>query len=298
MLIIGEDDGKVYAVTFSPNGEYLWDVADKAVRMWRVTDGKQMARMEVERGRCLAVSKDEKWIAAGMKDEGVVVWNAKTYERAFLDMEGCDNVDFSPNSVRLVSTKEWAGAIIWDVASGKQVQTLYYEDTRGSGVKMFAAKYSPQGDRIVTASRYFVQVWDSNDGRLLLKIDIHYSLSYNKGLHWRNDHLFVVSDRRIQQINASTGSKISEWPVSDDDCRLCTMALPQHGGFIAYSTEHTVTLWDTATRTQLSLTQYPHGIGSFAFSPDNRFFATGSRGPRGKITIQSLPHVAASICLI
>ena len=162
---------------------------------------------------------------------------------------------------------------------------------------MYAAKYSPQGDRIVTASLHFVEVWDSNDGRLLLKIDIQCSLPRNKGLHWRNDHLFVASSGKVQQISASTGSKISEWPAPDADSSSC-MALPQHGEFIACSTEHSVTFWDTATRTQLSLIQYPHGIRSIALSPDNRFLATGPTGRGGKITIQSLSHVAVSIYLI
>ena len=256
-----------------------------------------MARMEVEQGRCLAVSKDGRWIAAGMEYKGVVVWNAKTYERAFPGKGGRGGVDFSPDATRLVSTDRWAGAIIWDVASGKQAQTLHHKDAKGSCPDMVAVKYSPQGDRIATASGHSVQVWDSNDGRLLMKINID-DLQYRSvNLHWRNDHLFVVSNGQIQQFSASTGSKISEWLVPNVDYYPC-FALSQHGGFIACSTEHSVTFWDTATRTQLSLTQYPHGIRSIALSPDNRFFATVPRGLGGKITIQSLSHVAVSIRLV
>ena len=255
-----------------------------------------MARMEVEEGRCLAVSKDGRWIAAGMERKGLVVWNATTYKRAFSGEGGRGGVDFSPDATRLVSTGRWTGTI-WNVASGKEVQMLYDEDACDPCSEMLAAKYSPQGDRIATASKHSVHVWDSNDGRLLLKINIDVVLHYNKGLHWRNDHLFVASNGQIQQFSASTGSKISEWLVPNDDYYPC-FALPQHGGFITCSTEHSVTFWDTATRTQLSLIQYPHGIGSFAFSPDNRFFATGPKGRGGKITIQSLSHVAVSIRLV
>ena len=285
-------DDMTHALLFSADGEYLWSAGGSAVRMWRVKDGTQMAKMEVRDDDvyCLAVSKDERWVAAGTYADNAFVWDARTYERVFSGKGGDSGVDFSLDSSRLVSASMCQGATIWDIVTGKQVQTLRHEH-------VCAARYSPQGDRIATASERSVLVWDSNDGRLLLEINIQVVLSYNKGLHWRNDHLFVACGGKIQQINASTESKISEWLLPNGDDWSC-VALSQHGEFIAYSTEHTVTFWDTATGTQLSHIQHPHGIGPITLSSDNRFLATGSRRQDGKLTIKSLPRVAASICLI
>lgn len=59
-------------------------------------------------------------------------------------------VDFLPDSTRLVTTSDNKTANVWDVTTGEKVLTLLLEnDVR-------AAKYSPLGDRIMTATQKFV----------------------------------------------------------------------------------------------------------------------------------------------
>jgi WD40 repeat protein len=280
----------IRAVAFAANGEYLVSGSGAwSVGVWRVEDGKQMATMAVMGGvLCLAVSKDGRWIAAGTNCGQVVGWDAKTFEKAFSHREdhGINGVGFSPDSSRLVSASDYGTTSIWDIATRKRVQTLDHRD------RVKVVKYSPQGDRIATATENSVRVWDSNNGRLLVDIKAKITQSFHTGLLWFNNHLFVVSDSKIKQIEASTGSTVSEWPVLASSF-LSWIALPNHGAFIAYSTERTVTFWDTATHTQLSLIQHPQDIHSIALSPDDRFLAIGGRG--GKITINSLSRITVSI---
>jgi WD40 repeat protein len=279
----------ILAVAFAANGEYLVSGGDD-VQVWRVEDGKQMATMEAEHVQCLALSKDGRWIAAGTFNGEVFVWDAKTYERVFSRREDHNRdeilgVDFSPDSTRLVSASDNETASIWDIATRREVQTLAHE----SSVK--AAKYSPQGDRIATATYDSVRVWDSNDGRLLVDIKVTVTPRYSTGLLWSNNHLFVASDREIKQIEASTGSAVSKWPVPDTNSSSC-IALPKNGKFIAYSTRRTVIFWDTATHTQLGLIQHFEVIRSIAVSPDDCFLAIG--GLTGIINIHSLSHISVS----
>jgi WD40 repeat protein len=276
------------AVAFAANGEHL--VSGGRVRVWRVEDGKQMAAVTVEAGlvQCLAVSNDGRWTAAGTKWGNVIVLDAKTHEKVFShreDRRQINGVDFSPDSTRLVSASDNRTASIWDIATRKRVQTL------DVGGWVTAAKYSPQGDRIATATGKSVRVWDSDDGRLLVDIPVGATSWYNTGLLWFNNFLFVVSDEKIKQIEASTGSLVSEWRVPDSNWRSC-IALPKHAGFIACSTWRGVTFWDPATHTQLGLIERPQAIRSIAVSPDNRFLAIGGEG--GKITINSLSRVTVS----
>jgi WD40 repeat protein len=297
MLIVREEDSPLikingnsdlWAVVFAANGEYLVS-SENDVRVWRVEDGKKMATMEAKDVLCLTVSKDGRWIAAGTILGELFVWDAKTYEKVFShseDYNGINGVDFSPDSTRLVSASDDKTASIWDIETRKRVQTL---DIAG-WVK--AAKYSPQGDRIATATTNSVRVWDSNDGRLLVHIKVTVTPYYNSGLLWFNDHLFVASGSKIKHIEASTGSTVSEWPVPDTNSSSC-IALLKHGKFIAYSTQRTVTFWDTATHTQLGLIQHPEDIRSIAVSPDDRFLAIG--GKDGKITISSLSRITVSL---
>ena len=283
----GED---VRVLTFTANGEYLVSGQKTEVRVWRVKDGTQVARMEtgiIHDVLSLAASKNGKWIAAGTYN-GVFVWNAETYEEVSKHWVGdlVRGVDFSPDSTRLVGATDMKTAIIWDLATDEQVQTLHHQDY------VTAAKYSSQGDRIATATDYRpVRVWDSNDGRLLVVIEVTMAPWFNAGLLWSNDHIFVVSDEKIKEFDASTGSKVSEWPVSNTN-DLSSIALPKHGDLIACSTKRAITLWDTSTHNQLDLIQHHQDIRSIALSPDGWFLASGRVGK--KITIQSLSHISVS----
>ena len=286
--IYGGDD--IWAVAFTANGEYIvgGGHGDEA-GVWRVEDGKQIATLAAKLVTCLAVSKDGRWIAAGTFDGEVIMWDAKTFEQVFSHKEGTyiHGVDFSPDSTRLVTASGNRTATVWNVATRKKVQRL------GHKTPVTAAKYSPQGDRIATATRKSVQVWDSNDGRLLVDISVKVTPSCNTGLLWCNNHLFIVSDSEIKQLEASTGSALSEWSVpkiTDSSC----IALPKHAEFIAYTTQDTVTFWDTSTHTQLGLikhTQHIHSI-QVALSPDGRSLAIGEDG--GKITIRSVSRITVS----
>ena len=264
---------EVNAVAFTADGEYLlsglgWHL--RGVQVWRVKTGERVATMKVKSNVfSLAVSNDGRFIAAGSYYGDVLVWDATTYEQVFVDKIGttaCD-VDFSPDSTRLVSAEGPDNtATIWDVAARKKVQTLDHGGPDG-----LAAKYSPRGDRIATATRQSIRVWASDDGRLLL--DIKVEVEPWHGLLWFNNHLFVkTEDSKIKQIDASTGSvTVSEWPVPHD--RDSRIALPQHGQFIAYSTRDNVTFWDTSTCIQLgviSRSTYEHSI---AFSPSGQLLA-------------------------
>ena len=277
----------VWAVTFSANGKYLLSGSDEGVQVWGVEDGKQMATMEAKKVVCLAASKDGRWIAAGTQDGDVYVWDAETREQVLSHKESdtVNAVDFSPNSARLVAGSDNREATVLDMATRKQVQTLEHERL------VSATKYSAQGDRLATATRHFIRVWD-NDGRLLATIKVGVRPFYNTGLLWSNNHLFALSNGQVKQFEASsTESAVSEWPVPDTNSYSC-IALPKHKEFIAYSTNRTVTLWDMTTRTQCGLIEHTQHIYSIAISPDDQLLAIGGR--EGHIIIRNLAHITIS----
>ena len=301
MLTVGQEDcllteikagNYMWAVAFVADGKYLVSGGRDDLQVWRVKDGQQIVKAKNASVQCLAVSKDGRWFAAGTRQGDVLVWDAKTYEKAFSHWHreaslGTNGVDFSPDSTRLVSASHGGTATIWDIAAREPVQTLQHD------YWLVAAKYSPEGDRIATANLVSVRVWDSNDGCLLVDIRVGVTpRQCNTGLLWLDNHLFVLSRRKITQFESSTGSAVSEWPVPGGEDHSC-IALPKHGEFIAYSTRRTVTFWDTATHAELGLIQHSQDIRSIAFSPDDRFLSIGEMD--GKITINSLFPITVSI---
>ena len=279
---------QVFAMAFSANGEYILS-GGEGVRVWRVEDGTQVARMEAMWVRCLAVSKDGRRIVAGARWGEVFVWDAKTYEQVFKSEKNCyeiNKVDFSPDSSRLVTASDNRTASIWDMPTRKRVQTLYHDNW------VRAAKFSPQGDRIATATPDSIRVWDSKDGRLLVDIKVGVTPLFDTGLLWSNDHLFVISDGKIKQINASTGSVVLQWPLPESDHYSC-IALPKHGEFVAYTTERTVTFWGASSHIQLGHIQHPQDIRSTVLSPDDEFIAIG--GERGNIIVRRFSRIIVSV---
>ena len=266
-------------MTFSADGKHLLSGGDDGVQVWQVEDGKQVATPEAKAVLCLAVSKNGRWIAAGTDIGGVYVWDTETHEQVWSHEDSSIiAVDFSPDSTRLVAGSDNYKATTWDMATWKQVQTLDHESV------VFATKYSAQGDRLATGTRKFVRIWD-NDGHLLVTINVGVIPYFSNGLLWSNNHLFALSDNKINQFEASTESAVAEWPVPGVGDISC-IALPKHKEFIAYSTNRAVTYWDTTTRTQCGLIEHTQDICSIAISPDDQFLAIG--GKDGHIIIRKL----------
>ena len=275
-------------MTFTVDGEYIISGGEE-LGVWRAKDGKQIATMAAADVRCLAVSKNGRWIAGGTFNGHAILWDAKTFEKLFTHKEDDHiiyGVDFSPDSAQLVTASRNLTATVWDVAASEKVLNLHHKRP------VIAAKFSPQGDRIATATRDSVRVWDSNDGRLLVDIPVKVTPLFNTGLLWSNSRLFVVSVNKIKVFKASTGSTVSEWPVRGSNSYSC-IAIPRHGEFIAYSTYDTLTFWETPTHAQLGQIQHPQNIYSIARSPDDQFLAIGGYGK--KITINSLSPITVSL---
>ena len=262
--------------------------------MWRLEDGTQVARMEATAVVCLAVSKDSRWIAAGTFLGELFVWDAKTHKQAFShkeDSRDINGVDFSSDSTRLVSASINSTATVWDIAARSLALTLHHEQYW----VVRAAKFSPQDNRIATATPDSIRVWDSTDGRLLVDIKVGVTPLFNTGLIWSNNHLFVVSDSHIQQIDASTGSVVSRWPLPESDYISC-ISLPKHGKFISYSAKRTVTFWDTSSHIQLGHIQHPQDIRSTALSPDDTLIAIARE--QENIIIRGFSRIVVSVlCL-
>ncbi|KAF8125250.1 hypothetical protein EV363DRAFT_636407 [Boletus edulis] len=236
-----------------------------------------MASMEAEGVTCLRSSRDGRWIAAGTARGELLMWDAETYQRVLEHNEPLpiNGVAFFSDSTRLESATN-RRTIIWDIASGKQLQTLDHEDPESVGYLESPLK----GYYISAVTENSVRVYD--DGRFLVEIPVRVTSPYL--LWFRHGYIFVISHNTIKELEASTGSTVAEWPVtySEHSC----IALPEHEEFIAYSAKHGVTFWDTSTHTQSGFIERPLDISSIAFSPDDQFLAI--RGLDGEVTIQDL----------
>ena len=296
MLTIGQLEDQSL-VTFAANDEIFVSGGTKGVRVWRVGDGQLISTLTVEHVQCVAFSKDGKWFAAGTFEGDVIIWDAKSYRQPSTTWK-IDHVirglDFSPDATRLFALGDFK-AKVWNIATRtRAVGPLRHEDN----ARLVAAKYSPRGDRIAIATRNSVRVCNSSDGHSLVDIPVNITsdpLMFNTSLLWCNDYLIIISDGTIKKIkiDASTGPKVSEWPVSGSKNPSC---IAVQKVFIPDSSNRTVTFWDTSTGTKLGHLDHPQGIHSISLSPNGRFLAIC--GVDKEITIKRLSRITVCIGLI
>lgn len=301
MLTVGQErapqteintGSQIRAMVFTADGEFLVTGDKEAVRAWRLEDNQLIGTMKAKDVRSIAVSKDNRWIAAGKSWGETTVWDSRqAFKEVFTHEDNSHtvtSVDFSPDSTRLVTASGSRAALVWDVAAHKVVvgplEHQYW---------VIAAKFSPQGDRIATATslRDSVRVYNSLNGSLLADIPAKVTPYYNTGLLWpAGERIFIVSDNTIKQINVSTKSVVPEWSVLADSNYSCIVS-SKSGESIIYSAGCTVMLCDSSTRTPPPLIELTQDAHSIALSPNSQLLAIG--GGDGKISLKSTGIPAA-----
>ena len=154
----------VVSAVFSPDEKRIVTAsADKTAQIWDVESGKvlQTFRGHGDDVNSAAFSPDGKKIITASKDGTARLWDAESgqelHKWEFPPLKGNLKVLHPTNSVKcatfsLDGKKIVTGNVdriirIWDVESGKELQTL-----RGHGGNVNSIVFSPDGKKIVTAS--------------------------------------------------------------------------------------------------------------------------------------------------
>ena len=255
-LIKVDGGDSIQSVAFLVDGKHIVGGGTEGkIRCWRVKDGALMGTMDAGSHIWdIAVSRDGKWVVGGTTNGLVIVWNAASYEKviAFAAHKwSVRAVDVSPDGTRIVTGSEDSTACVWSLSNG---QRLLGPLKHSLGV--VSANFSPNGRLIATFAWNCddrVRIYDSQDGRPLVDVEIQASTVPNQSLAWTSDsmNLFVLSmDGSINCLDVSTGTTRSKWPIHASHDPTC-IALASNGTFIAASAYPSVSLWDTTTHQQI-----------------------------------------------
>ena len=172
----GDTHESVYSVNFSPDGETLVSgSSDKTVRLWNVSDGKEIAILKghTDSVDSVSFSPDGKTLASGSSDKTVRLWNVSDgKEMAMLTghSESVDSVSFSPDGKILASGSFDNTARLWNVSDGKQLMILTGHSDIINSVgfspdgKILAAT---EGSNHVRSLSCFISLWNVNSGELI-----------------------------------------------------------------------------------------------------------------------------------
>ena len=238
-------------VAFVADGDCIVAGDGDEIRRWRVKDGKGIGQ-PMDAGSVvwsIAISRDGNWIVSGTSDGQVIVWDAKSHEKAnqfTAHMLQVFAVDISPDGTRIATGSSDGTARVRSLLTGEQLLRSFKHDWY-----VVAVKFSPNRRFIATATweRHSVRVYDGRNGRLLVDTSIRMGSPRNQSLAWAGlgNELFALSkDGDIHCIDVATGTTLSKWAIHSNNNPRC-IALASDGAFIAASANSSVSFWDNAT---------------------------------------------------
>ena len=243
---------------------------DGTVKLWNVTTGQNIGNLPHKHGswiRRVAFSPDGKTLASYASGEGFTrFWDVTTQTTTAKIANKSSRWTFSPDGRTFVSISGYK-IELWDVVTGTKIGVL-----EGHVNVINNVAFSPNGEILASAS--------SSDGEVKLW-DVLTSQNFAT-LDHPNNFAFISSfspDGSILTVLVSQG--IEFWDI---ETRTLITILKQVAplrfspdGRIMISTnhDHSITIWDAATRTPI--TTLEGGWGNAIFSPDGSMLASSYR---------------------
>jgi WD40 repeat protein len=233
----------VYGLAFSPAGGRLATASwDGTVKVWNVSDDRELLTFRGHHEAVLRVaySPDGRQLTS-LSSGKVLVWDARTgTEIRTLGPVGGFNrygLAYSPDGRYVAVAMHQGNVILWEVASGRQVQVF-----RGHSSTVKNVAFSPDGRLLASGAGDLVRsepgevkVWEAETGQEVFHLRGH------------TDAIYGVA-------------------FSQDGCRLASA-----------SEDHTAKIWDLGTGQEtLTIRAHTDAVRAVAFSPDGTRLATAS----------------------
>jgi WD40 repeat protein len=318
--------GWINDVVYSLNGELVATASyDMTLRLWDpyLIDEEKNSSLEAKLGssRFSTFSPDGRQIAS-VSVLNLKLWDSETGAiRKTLSGHKLSVITsaFSLKGDKIISSSHDKTVIIWDIKSGKSIQTLNCDD------KTYTCQLSPDENFVAASSvGHQLWVWDSSSGSL------RYNLKPQKGnkpvkLAIGSIHspettpggsqdfcispdgslIISVNNKELLILNAETGEIERKFIDKSDFIKKCVFSpsgdqiLTANSNAIAES--YTLNLWDVKTGELIrKLSAHSGGIFSCQFSPDGKLILSTSEEKVMKIwdlasgeVILRLPHLGS-----
>ncbi|KAG9067049.1 hypothetical protein KI688_012961 [Linnemannia hyalina] len=233
---------------------------------------------DLEEVQSCAFSPDGKFLAAGLGNGNISIYNTATWTRIQVFQGHKDRVTslaYSPNSQQLLSGSWDRTARLWNSETGSTDFIL-----QGHSNTVDAVAFSSTGQQVATASPdKSMRLWDARTGAAVFVLTN--SAGRVTSIAYSPDGNTIAAgwDEMIRIFDTLTGLLVLESCKGAD--RIMCLAYSHDGQRIATgSFNGRLQLWESAAitpRPGWTWTAHAYFITSIAFSPDDRWIASSSR---------------------
>ncbi|RPD70200.1 WD40 repeat-like protein [Lentinus tigrinus ALCF2SS1-7] len=273
----------VYALTFSRDNRVLASGSlDEHIILWDVARGEQLQDLRPETAiHSLAYTPDGSKLIAGASDGKLYVWNSETYELEKTlekNMAVVTFIVFSQDGRRMATGGTESVFYIWETAQlgVPNVQPLSVLD--GHHGMVCAAAFSPDGDRIVTASDDgSSRIWKAETGEALVILHEHTGPVWS--VAFSPDGKRVASgssDSTVKVCDSFSGERLLS--LDGHDSMINAVEFSPDGQWIASAaSDNTLRLWNANDGVcTTTFNEHNDNVTSAMFSPDGTVLASGS----------------------
>lgn len=284
--VFTETLGGIISLAFTPDGEQLaTGDADGKIRLWRVSDGKQLLTLQGHESWVwsISVSPDGQTLASSSEDSAICLWDVasgqclKTFQG---HTERTLTISFSPDGETLISGSDDAAIRLWNVQTGECLNTLY-----GHTGWIWSVSFSQDGQTIASSGDdATIRLWHVQSSECL------------NTLHGHTGSVYAVSFSPDGETIASSGddATIRLWHVQTGRClntlhghrgRIQSISYAPSVGstnsrdgqtLASGSHDFSIRLWDVQNGRCLKVLQGNScGIHSISFNPDGQTLVSG-----------------------
>jgi WD40 repeat protein len=274
---------EVLQALFSPDGRMIATASkDCSVCLWDALTGELVRDPLLHDSpvRRLVFSPDNRRLATMTSDQSARVWNLLTGEPEtppLLHNSAMRSVEFSPDGSLLLTASYDQSVHLWSLIS-LEAPTLIL---RHHGY-LNSAIFSPNGRVIATcSSNYTLQLWNSLSGKSIGPPQRMHGGIAGMAFLPDSSRLCVIDTSHISQIDAASG-RLAAAPleVSPIGHEISSAFFSHDAKRLVAVRQKTVQELDTVNGSSFTpLLEHRYKVMSAAFSPDGKWFVTGSGYP-------------------
>lgn len=218
-LIASIPTPRIYSVTWNPQGTQIAGGSTHEVQIWNAQTGALIHTLtgHTQIINSVAWNSQGTLIASGSFDGNINIWDAHTGNliRTLTNTSSVFSIAWNPEGNQIAAAGIGPKINIWDIKTGALIQTL------SSNTHINSIAWNPHNSQIVAVSNNSIEVWDTQNGKLLQRIDTGHIIRITgrtnivDSVAWSPQGTFIVGglhDFTIKIWDALTGRLICTLP--------------------------------------------------------------------------------------